>query len=113
MTKETEVQYVHLTDEQVTEISKQLMTQGKLVASGFLGLWLCIGRPDNQAYREDIRTAFFAGAYHVFQSIMATMDEGEEVTAGDKDRLSMLNKELEEFVEKFTLQFMAPPQGNA
>ena len=91
----------HLTDEEVIELSKKLMAEGKVIEAGFLGLWKSIGRPDNQKYIADMRTTFFAGAYHVFQTIMSTLDPGVEPTDDDMLRMKQMQDEMDTFIAKF------------
>jgi hypothetical protein len=48
-----------------------------------------------------MRGAFFAGAQHLFASIMVIMDPGAEPTAADLARMSQIHEELERFVRDY------------
>jgi hypothetical protein len=48
-----------------------------------------------------MRNAFFAGAQHVFGSIMQMLEPGEEATEKDLQRLTLINIELQEFLAQF------------
>jgi hypothetical protein len=50
---------------------------------------------------NEMRMAFFAGAQHVFASIQSMFEPGAEATDNDVMRMSLIQIELEIFVEQF------------
>jgi hypothetical protein len=51
--------------------------------------------PEDQV--EAHRKYFFAGAHHLFCSIMTMMEAGDEPTPADEERMANVHKELEDF----------------
>lgn len=77
-------------------LSRQLADEGKLIEAGWIALRVTTGlesAPKRQL--EDMRTAYYAGAQHLFASIMAVMDEDREPTDDDMRRMDLINAELE------------------
>jgi hypothetical protein len=50
---------------------------------------------------NEMRMAFFAGAQHVFASIVSMLEPGAEATDNDLMRMSLIQIELEIFVQQF------------
>jgi hypothetical protein len=83
------------------KLSKRLTDEGKLIEAGWVGLRAAVIPPEASAEQlDDMRNAFFAGAQHLFASIMTILDEDKEPTEDDLHRLSMINQELQKFVEE-------------
>ncbi len=83
----------------VETITKKLVDEGKLVEAGWASLRVLTLPPDTPADQlREMRMAFFAGAQHLFGSIMGMMDDGEEPTAADMSRMDMIHKELQGFI---------------
>lgn len=78
--------------------TQRIMDDGRIVESGWqvLNSYLPENAPDMQ--RQEMRKAFFLGAHHVFGAMMMGLDEGEEATDKDLDRMSALADELSEFM---------------
>lgn len=93
-----------ITDPEVLKnISVQLTDQGKLMEAGWIGLRLATGlenAPTDQL--REMRMAFFAGAQHLFSSIMTIMDEDNEPTEADLRRIEFIDAELRAFGREFT-----------
>ena len=88
--------------EEIDRITRALMDAGKIIEAGWRGLELLVvpkDAPDVQ--RREMRMAFFAGAQHLFSSIMGGLEEDHEPTENDLRRLDFINKELAEFAEQF------------
>lgn len=51
-----------------------------------------------------MREAFYAGAQHLFGSIMGFLDPGDESTDRDLERLDKVQEELQGFIEEYKLQ---------
>jgi hypothetical protein len=81
-------------------LSRELADKGKLIEAGWTGFRLAVISPDAPAIQlDEMRKAFFAGSQHLFTSIMTIMDPGQEPTEADLERLTLINKELEEFAK--------------
>lgn len=57
---------------------------------------------------DEMRKAFFAGAQHLFASIMGILEPGAEPTEKDLVRMDHIDKELREFVSKMKAELDAP-----
>lgn len=93
------------TSKVIAELTKALTDKGKIIEAGWVGLRYTIF-PMNidmdrySAQLIDMRKAFFAGAQHLFSSILAILDEGTEATPADLQRMTLINEELESFVQE-------------
>jgi len=94
-------------------LERELIDKGKIIEAGWIGLRLA-AVPDNASAMqlEEMRNAFFAGAQHLFASIMSAMDPGEEPTEDDMRRMGCIQDELDDFIEKFELKHF-PAKGCA
>ena len=54
---------------------------------------------------ESMKEAFFAGAQHLFASIMGILEDGEEPTPADLKRLDLIDGELKTFIAEFERRF--------
>lgn len=54
-----------------------------------------------QIQLDEMRNAFFAGAQHLFSSIMTVLDPGVEPTDADVKRMEMVKSELDEFLRQY------------
>lgn len=80
---------------------------------GWVGLRLAcelVDAPPDQL--REMRMAFFAGAQHLFSSIMTVLDPGEEPTDKDLQRMDLIHQELDAFIKDFALRY-APTKGTA
>ena len=96
-----------------TVLTEGATDAGKVIEVGFTGLLLAAypnGVPENQ--RRELRNAFFAGAQHLFASIMVVMDSDREPTPRDLHRMSMIHEELEAFIKGFEAENLHT-DGNA
>jgi len=83
-------------------LTRDMMDQGKIIEAGWIALReVAIPKDASQAQLDDMRAAFFAGAAHLFSSIMSILEEGEDATAGDLRRLDLIHRELEQFEKQF------------
>jgi hypothetical protein len=83
------------------ELTKKLLDNGQLIEAGFKAYQLTVmpqGASPIQV--KECRLAFFAGAQHLFASIMTALDPDKEPTEDDMRRMSMIHSELEAFVEE-------------
>ena len=86
-------------------LSREFTDQGKLIEAGWIGLRIAAIAPDAPALQlEEMRNAFFAGAQHLFGSIMNILDPGEEPTEKDMERIGLIDAELRSFIQEFELR---------
>ena len=84
------------------KMTQYLMDQGLLIEAGFAALRknnISPNAPIEQL--NDLRLTFFAGAQHVFASIMHGLEEGDEPTPKDMERMNKIAEELRVFAEQF------------
>ena len=99
--------------EAVDELCKMLVDQGKLLEAGWKSYELTVLSPDAPTLqRHECRIAFFAGAQHLFGSIMGMLEPDAEPTEADLRRMSGINDELNRFIEDFKLQHLTPARGH-
>lgn len=86
-------------------LTRKLIDQGKLIEAGFVSL-VAIAYPDTPGPTQmtEMRSCFFAGAQHVFGSLMTMLDPNEEPTQRDFDRMSKISDELDVFIAEFELK---------
>jgi hypothetical protein len=88
--------------ERARRLEKELADRGLIIAGGWAGFRvMCISDNAPQIQIEEMRSAFFAGAQHLFSSIMSILDPGEDPTAADLKRMDLINKELQTFLAQF------------
>lgn len=79
-------------------LSRDLTDNGKLIEAGWIGLRLAAVPLDAPAIQlDEMRKAFFAGAQHLFASIMTILDEEREPTDEDLRRMDQIDTELRSF----------------
>ena len=84
--------------ELIVGVTRGLAGEGKLIAAGWYGFATHAMQHDvSDAQRHDMCVAFFAGADHLFCSIMSMLDPGSEETAGDLQRMEAIHDELQQF----------------
>ncbi len=99
-------------DELLVALTKELTDRGKLIEAGWVSLQLvAIPEDATQEQLTEMRMAYFAGAQHLFASIMGILEPGEEPTDNDMNRLTLIHEELDRFVEEVKRKL--PTQGTA
>lgn len=91
--------------ERAERLTKELTDRGLVIEGGWVGLKIHMGlenAPQNQL--DDMRKAFYAGALHLFSSIMTILEPGAEPTEKDEKRLSLINDELEKFAHTMAIK---------
>jgi hypothetical protein len=84
------------------QATKTLTDEGKLIEAGWVGYQLAVMSPDAPALQlDECKLAFFAGALHLFSSIMTILDAGAEPTDNDLARLDNIQAELGKFGKDF------------
>lgn len=88
------------------EIERALMDRGLIIEAGWMGFKILTIPPTAQPYQlEVMRNAFFAGAQHVFGSILVGLEEGDDATEADLRRMDNISKELENFLVAFKKRY--------
>lgn len=85
----------------IKELTIKFTKDGKLIEAGWVALRLLTtmeNTPEQQL--NEMRRCYFAGAQHLFSSIMMMLDPGTESTNADLKRLDMINSELIEWMKK-------------
>lgn len=99
--------------EHLERLTRTLTDQGKLIEAGWVSLRLAAVPLDAPATQlDEMRNAFFAGAQHLFSSIMTMMEDGADATDGDMSRLGLIQTELDGFIESYRLRHV-PSEGQA
>lgn len=96
-------------------VTRELTDQGKLIEAGWIGLRLACFPPNGNAPADQLksmREAFFAGAQHLFASIMAILEPDAEPTDKDLERMELIQTELQAFINDFTIRHV-PTEGRA
>jgi hypothetical protein len=94
-------------------LAKELTDRGLLIEAGFATLRGMVMHPDaSDDQVRELRMAFFAGAQHLFESIMNILDPGEEPTDDDLKRIDLIDQELRRFIKEFALRHQ-PAEGRA
>jgi hypothetical protein len=102
-----------LTRHQLDTLTRHLTRDGKLIEAGFAGLRIACKLEDAPADQlHEMRLAFFAGAQHLFSSIMSILDPGSEPTDADMERMAQIDGELRAFIQDFELHHL-PTEGRA
>ena len=84
--------------ELIVGVTRGLADDSKLIAAGWYGFAKHVMQHDvSDAQRHDMCVAFFAGADHLYSSIMSMLDPGVEETPGDMRRMAAIHDELEKF----------------
>jgi len=83
-------------------LARELVDKGKLIEAGFVSYRLTAMNPRaGKTQLEETRMAFFAGAQHLFGSIMGILDDDREPTAEDLRRMDVISDELKIFIAEF------------
>lgn len=85
----------------IDEITKKLTDEGRLIEAGWRSLQIVLfPNGASQIQLKEMRKAYFAGAQHLYASIMAFMEEGEEPTDTDMRRMASIDNELKFFADE-------------
>ena len=92
-------------------ITKGAVDDGKLIENGFDALRaLAIAKDAPQVQVNEMRLAFMAGAQHVWGSMMAFLESGDEATPTDIRRMQSIQDELDRWEQQIRLR-IEPPKG--
>jgi hypothetical protein len=87
-------------------ITKEAMDKGCIIEFGWL-LFAKLVYPQgiNKDQHDQLRDAFFAGATHLFGSLMEGLDEGDDATSADEKRLDLIAAEILLFREHLKMRY--------
>jgi hypothetical protein len=90
------------TPELIAEFTKVALDHGQLMEAGWLGFrYAAIPANAPTIQIDEMRGAFFAGAQHLFGTILSILDPGAEPTEADLRRMDLIKSELDEFIRQF------------
>jgi len=87
------------------ELTEKLSRDGLIIEGGWRGFEVLFLQQASELQQVEMRKAFFAGAQHLFSSIMQILDPSTEPTEKDLHRMDSIHREL----ERFTLELK--PRG--
>ena len=83
-------------------LTKKAVDEEKIIEFGWaVYLKSVISPMASQIQIDETRNAFFAGAQHLFASILAVLDPDKEPTERDLRRMDAIAKELSNFVDEY------------
>lgn len=86
----------------IKKLTDKLVDEGKIIEAGWVEMrHRCIAPDASEWQLKEMRMAFFAGAQHLFGSIITTLDPGEEETPQDMERMDNIANELAAFLADF------------
>lgn len=83
------------------ELTEQFTNEGKIIDAGFASLCLLAYKDADAAQIKEMRQLFFAGAHHLFASILSVLEPGEEPTDKDLLKFDLIQAELDKFIADF------------
>jgi hypothetical protein len=87
---------------EVDRLVQGLVDKGKIIEAGWLSYRIVVVPDDAPEIQiEESRRAFFAGAQHLFGSIMQMLEPDAEPTEADLRRMSSINDELDAYIADF------------
>lgn len=96
-------------DDLITATTRRLMDDGKIIEAGWQVYRMTVLPKDASAIQiSETRLAFFAGAQHLFGSIMTALDPGPDETAADMRRMEQISAELDAFADVLKLRISEP-----
>lgn len=100
--------------EAAEKLTADLIDKRLIIEGGWVGFKMAVfpsGGLSNIQH-DEMRKAFFAGALHLFTSILNVLEDGTDATAVDlTPRMSMIHEELERFEKELLGQI--PTEGRA
>jgi hypothetical protein len=103
--------------EQIRGIVHAIITEwadkGMLIEGGFRSMVaVAYDQPETitEAQMADMRRVFFAGAQHLFASLIDALDPDNEPTDADMRKMYLIQSELDAFLEETRKYFGLPPE---
>lgn len=89
--------------EVIEALTAKLTDEGRIIEAGWVAMRaLAIPEDAPQIQLDEMRNAFFAGAQHLFASIMVVLDPGDEPTEQDLNRFDQIDAELKRFISEYS-----------
>lgn len=89
------------------------MAEGKIIEAGWQAMRItCVAADAPPDQLEEMRMAFYAGAQHLWGSIMNGLDPDAEPTAEDERKMVLIGRELDSFIADFARRRL-PTKGRA
>lgn len=89
-------------------ITRKLLDEGKIIEAGWALFFAYVLPKDAPKIQVDeTRKAFFAGAQHLWGSIMTGLDADAEPTPQDERRMELIAAELDAFGERLKAEIEA------
>ena len=93
-------------------VTRDLIDSGKFIEAGWVSMRIACDLVDAPADQlREMRMAFFAGAQHLFGSILSVLEPGDEPTEKDLKRMDLIHTELQDFIKDFELRHV-PTKGS-
>lgn len=91
----------------VEAITKQLIDEGRVIEAGWKSMEILVLAPTaSSIQRAEMRKAFFAGAQHLFGSMLVATDPEGEPTEEDERRMTMIHRELAGFMKELQAEIV-------
>lgn len=85
----------------IEKLSKEFADKGRLIEVGWLSFRAIAVPPTaSEGQVKDLRIAFFAGARHLFDSLMTIFESDDEPTETNMRRMALVNEELDALVNE-------------
>ena len=98
----------------MAKIAKDLTDKGLLIEAGWMGFRsMALARDAPTQALDAHKATFFAGALHLFSSMMGTdsiLEPGGEPTDNDMRRIDNINEELKRFGDDFQRRYRSKMQ---
>lgn len=83
------------------ELARKLTDRGLLIEAGWMSyLYVVLPKNASDVQIRETRKAFFAGAQHLFATMLTVLEPGTEATDNDLNRMTQINEELERFLDE-------------
>lgn len=94
----------------VEALTRKLIDEGRIIEAGWRSFDLMVLPPTApQVQRDEMRKAFFAGAQHLFASLVTAMDDGPE-TPDEMRRVELIDAELAGFAAELRREMARWPR---
>ena len=90
-----------ISKEQLDEIHRAAVDTAKPIEIGWVGYRVAVIPPNaSDIQLSESRKAFFAGAQHLWGTVMSMLEPGSDETPNDMRRMDYIAKELEAFYQQ-------------
>jgi len=89
-----------ISNEHFDNLAQSLADEGKLVEAGWVAMFSTTLKDADPVQIAEMRKAYFAGAQHLFSSIIGLVDESAGPSDQDIRRMDSISEELKYWVEE-------------